>query len=230
MTAEAASTATSREASGAIVTTSVVIRSPTGVLARSASCSVRASATSRSVRTPAGRPPSVTGTTPQPASRKMRTASRAELAGEQVRGSVVIASETFTRGLTRSDGETSGTGSGVRQHIKRVPGVGLGLRFRGLDLRGRVRGAGPPRPATAGVPAAWLDRSREPLSAMSRPSPASESCGASSTAVTIPLEHAVGVNRQQVAAHLGETIDGVHDQSTFIGTVSSTMQTSGPRP
>ena len=54
--------------------------------------SVEARATSRSVRTPTGTPPSTTGTAAQSASRKIITASRTELKGEQVRGLAVITS------------------------------------------------------------------------------------------------------------------------------------------
>ena len=58
----------------------------TGRPGRRSPCAARARATSRSVRTPTGLPSSRTGTAPQSASRKIRTASSTVLKEEQVRG------------------------------------------------------------------------------------------------------------------------------------------------
>ena len=118
-----------------------------GRLVRSVSCSARASTTSRSVSTPTGWPSSTTGTTPQLASRKIRTASRAVLAGEHVRGSAVMTSATVSIGLTRSDGETSGIGSGC-DRVGESQGWGCACDFD--DLISAVGSASPASSAGAG--------------------------------------------------------------------------------
>src|SRR5262249_43081588 len=66
----------------------------------------------RSVRTPTGLPASTTGITSDPVSRNTIAASTAVLKGVQVRGPAGITSATVSIGLTRSDSDTSGTGSG----------------------------------------------------------------------------------------------------------------------